>query len=617
MTSSSRSFLHEIINELKVPFLWGSALLLLFAVRDFFMVIFLTFLLTYTMRSVVLFILKRCVGFKDIPRIWEIVTVIACFLTFLTSLYGIGSFMGPQLVHQGQNLVKKLSSSETNPSKIVDHLLARTVGEYLVRQKYGDRNSLSYQRALSDFSDPSRAAAEFENTIRNVSESFDISLKSDQVLGDVLIFSLSQSEEVLFRQWVYKEKSAIILETDREKYRRDWSYIYKTDEFKFPGLRAFDSLSAEERNEGVLHFVTNLVLDDNRLRSELIKEWRKVLVQDDAHRLKEDNPEEYERRFEEFYLQYHIENPLSAPYSAEVFQELRQARKISPEAFAKALSKTYPRGMVNTEAPLDPGVAAFENAERLSLVQEWKKGALAEKLQKQFEEQVVHWMSKVGSILGELLPVLFAFPVQLLLILLLSFLISIDIPRMARGLEKIRLSRARWIYEEFAPFLISFGKLIGRAFQAQGLIAVVNSILTLIAIQLLGIENAAFFCGIVFLCSFIPVLGVVLSSAPIAIMALVQEGGGLMIALTAIGAILFIHFIETSLLNPKILGDMLHLHPVLVLVILAICEHFFGVWGLLLGVPVIVYIIRFIILGEGIPGFIEPISVKSGTDLDY
>jgi predicted PurR-regulated permease PerM len=42
-----------------------------------------------------------------------------------------------------------------------------------------------------------------------------------------------------------------------------------------------------------------------------------------------------------------------------------------------------------------------------------------------------------------------------------------------------------------------------------------------------------------------------------------------------------IHLLETSFLGPKIVGKVSHLHPVMVLVILAIGEHFFGIWGLL------------------------------------
>jgi predicted PurR-regulated permease PerM len=66
------------------------------------------------------------------------------------------------------------------------------------------------------------------------------------------------------------------------------------------------------------------------------------------------------------------------------------------------------------------------------------------------------------------------------------------------------------------------------------------------------------------------------------------------------------HFIESNILNPRIVGHVLHLHPVLVLVVLLVAEHFFGVWGLLLGMPVAVYVISHVILGEPIPGVDRP-----------
>ncbi len=44
----------------------------------------------------------------------------------------------------------------------------------------------------------------------------------------------------------------------------------------------------------------------------------------------------------------------------------------------------------------------------------------------------------------------------------------------------------------------------------------------------------------------------------------------------------------------------------LVIVILLVAEHFFGMWGLILGVPVAIYIIRVVILNTAIPGIYEP-----------
>ncbi len=78
-----------------------------------------------------------------------------------------------------------------------------------------------------------------------------------------------------------------------------------------------------------------------------------------------------------------------------------------------------------------------------------------------------------------------------------------------------------------------------------------------------------------------------------------------------------IHLIETSVLSPRIVGKILHLHPVVVLIILAIGEHFFGLWGLLLGVPVAVYLIHVVLLRKPIAGIYEPAAeeVNEASDL--
>jgi predicted PurR-regulated permease PerM len=49
--------------------------------------------------------------------------------------------------------------------------------------------------------------------------------------------------------------------------------------------------------------------------------------------------------------------------------------------------------------------------------------------------------------------------------------------------------------------------------------------------------------------------------------------------------IIGIHQIEANLLNPKIIGVAAKIHPVLVVFALIVGEHFFGLWGALLGVP--------------------------------
>jgi predicted PurR-regulated permease PerM len=177
-----------------------------------------------------------------------------------------------------------------------------------------------------------------------------------------------------------------------------------------------------------------------------------------------------------------------------------------------------------------------------------------------------------------------------LLALLFSYLILIDLNRIKSGIGRLRTSRVGDFYEEAAPPIARFGILLGRAVEAQAAIAVVNTVLTLIGLLLLDIPLVAMLSVIVFVCSFVPVLGVLISTTPIVLVALNTGGPGL--SLAAIGLVILIHAIEAYILNPMIYGRHLKLNPVLTLIILYVGYHAFGFWGMLLGVPVARYFIH-------------------------
>jgi len=178
----------------------------------------------------------------------------------------------------------------------------------------------------------------------------------------------------------------------------------------------------------------------------------------------------------------------------------------------------------------------------------------------------------------------------MLLALLFSFLISMDIARLAREIESLRLSRLHDFYEQTAQPVVRFAWVVGKSIQAQAMIACVNTLLTLIGLVILGVPNLTVLSFIVFLCSFIPVLGVFISTVPTVLVAL--NGGGISTALAVVGLVILIHIIEAYLLNPLIYGHHLKLNPVLVLIILYVGHHAFGIWGMLLGVPVTYYFIH-------------------------
>lgn len=191
-----------------------------------------------------------------------------------------------------------------------------------------------------------------------------------------------------------------------------------------------------------------------------------------------------------------------------------------------------------------------------------------------------------------------------LLALLFSFLIVLDMPRLTRSVRELRNTRLRFIYDEAADNIFQFGKVLGHAMQAQFYIAIVNTFLTTVGLHLLGLgDHVAFLAVIVFLCSFIPVAGVFISSVPICLIAL--TAGGAKLVMMAVGMIVFVHLIEGYVLNPLIYGARLRLNPVIVLIILTVGGKLFHVWGLILGLPVCTYLFSYAIRyrkGESVPG---------------
>ncbi|MDR2724593.1 MAG: AI-2E family transporter [Candidatus Adiutrix sp.] len=179
--------------------------------------------------------------------------------------------------------------------------------------------------------------------------------------------------------------------------------------------------------------------------------------------------------------------------------------------------------------------------------------------------------------------------------LLFSFLIMLDLPRLTRSIRELRFTRASLVYEETVDSVILFAKVVGENFRAQILISAINTVLTSIGLQVLGVGGAVLLSTLVFFCGLIPVLGVFISSVPIVLMAV--NTGGVTLGIWAVVMITLIHMLEAYILNPRIVSRVMRINPVMTLLILYIAHSLIGIWGMLLGVPIAVYIYRQLILG--------------------
>ncbi len=183
---------------------------------------------------------------------------------------------------------------------------------------------------------------------------------------------------------------------------------------------------------------------------------------------------------------------------------------------------------------------------------------------------------------------------------LFSFLILFDLPRLTEQTRALRDTRMRGFYDETAESVAAFGKVVGTAFQAQMMIAALNTALTCVGLLILGVSPIVLLGTVVFFCGLIPVLGTFISSTPIVLLAF--NIGGFSLSVWAIVMILIVHTIETYILNPRIVSAMFKIRPLITLVILYIGHALFGLWGMLLGVPVSVFIFRYVILERKNPG---------------
>ncbi|HUP51960.1 MAG TPA: AI-2E family transporter [Longimicrobiales bacterium] len=138
--------------------------------------------------------------------------------------------------------------------------------------------------------------------------------------------------------------------------------------------------------------------------------------------------------------------------------------------------------------------------------------------------------------------------------------------------------------ESIVAFATECDHMVARYLRGQVTVAVIIGVITGVALWIASFPYAGTLGLIVAVFSIIPYLGLVLSLIPAIFIALVSGSVGISLLKVAIvyGGT---QFLEASVISPRIVGESVGLHPVLVLLALALGGFFFGFVGLLIGVP--------------------------------
>jgi len=189
---------------------------------------------------------------------------------------------------------------------------------------------------------------------------------------------------------------------------------------------------------------------------------------------------------------------------------------------------------------------------------------------------VLTYISTIGS-----------FGVTLFMSMILSFFFTIESKQMGEFSKRFLTSTYGWFFSDVSFFATKFVNTFGVVLEAQFFIALCNTVITTIVLAIMGMPQLPTLAIMIFVLSLIPVAGVIVSIIPLAILG--YSVGGLRYVIYILVMIVVVHALEAYVLNPKFMSSRTELPIFYTFVVLLAGEQLFGVWGLIVGVPIFTF----------------------------
>jgi predicted PurR-regulated permease PerM len=185
---------------------------------------------------------------------------------------------------------------------------------------------------------------------------------------------------------------------------------------------------------------------------------------------------------------------------------------------------------------------------------------------------------QVTTVLGSAV----AFASGLVLGVVLLYYLLKDGAALVRSAARRRTPKSS---EQTERVLVDAARSIRSYFRGRTILALVQGVAVALALWVLDVPLAGSIGVVNFVGAFVPYLGAVLGGAFAVLMGL--AGGGTTLALLALAVVLFVNLVLENLLEPKVMGSSLDLHPVLVLLATVGGGLLAGIVGLILGAPLL------------------------------
>jgi len=202
----------------------------------------------------------------------------------------------------------------------------------------------------------------------------------------------------------------------------------------------------------------------------------------------------------------------------------------------------------------------------------------------QFSTQATAWASNISSKAVNWVSALISGTSQVIVALIIMPFMLFYLLRDGKGLkDHITQFLPNKLREPVGKVLSDVNQQLANYVRGQITVAVIVAIMFIILFKIIGLRYAVTLGITAGVLNLVPYLGSFLAMIPALVLGLIA---GPVMLLKVIIVFIVEQTIEGRFVSPLILGSQLNIHPITILFVLLTSGSMFGIWGVLLGIPV-------------------------------
>ena len=195
------------------------------------------------------------------------------------------------------------------------------------------------------------------------------------------------------------------------------------------------------------------------------------------------------------------------------------------------------------------------------------------------QEEVLGVLRSVGAYAVGLIASL----VGVVLAPVIAFYALVDLPRLSDGMRRLIPPRSR---SEVIDVAGRITRTVGAYVRGQLLVSIFVGVATTIGLAAIGLPFWALVGLLAGVFNLVPFVGPFVGGALGALIAL-TIGGGLGQAVVVVLVMVLVQQVDNHVITPNIISRTVHVHPVTILLALAVSASLFGILGMLVAIPVV------------------------------